>query len=240
MFAFILPFLLVLHYPTMLSNELIKRISISIIINQSIILELFNSCTSLNALFSCIPSSVSDGMSISDTIINHHSPISLSVHNRNAIHLLWIESEKEDLINQSSLSLILFIISSFESARAKPKPKPKWEPPLRAPYPSLMDWSRIRSHSSFTQSFLLSNVIESHVSNAVRYNWMDMREGRLERMNLPSSFPTPSCIIIDSTELEICSIWLTSDIQNPDGWRDNRCSEGVISPLLRMIQSSRE
>ena len=219
-------------------NRSRESASQSLSINQSIILELFNSCTPLNALFSCIPSSVSDGMSISDTIINHHSPISLSLYNRNAIHLLWIESEKEDLINQSSLSLILFIINSFESARAKPKPK--WEPPLRAPYPSLMDWSRIRSHSSFTQSFLLSNVIESHVSNAVRYNWMDMREGRLERMNLPSSFPTPSCIIIDSTELEICSIWLTSDIQNPDGWRDNRCSEGVISPLLRMIQSSRE
>ena len=81
-------FSLILHYPTMLSNESIKRISITIIINQSIILELFNSCTSLNALFNCIPSSVSDGMSISDTIINHHSPISLSLYNRNAIHLL--------------------------------------------------------------------------------------------------------------------------------------------------------
>ena len=81
-------FSLILHYPTMLSNESIKRISIAIIINQSIILELFNSCTSLNALFNCIPSSVSDGMSISDTIINHHSPISLSLYNRNAIHLL--------------------------------------------------------------------------------------------------------------------------------------------------------
>ena len=69
-------------------NRSRESASQSLSINQSIILELFNSCTPLNALFSCIPSSVSDGMSISDTIINHHSPISLSLYNRNAIHLL--------------------------------------------------------------------------------------------------------------------------------------------------------
>ena len=58
-------------------NRSRESASQSLSINQSIILELFNSCTPLNALFSCIPSSVSDGMSNSNSVVNHHSPISL-------------------------------------------------------------------------------------------------------------------------------------------------------------------
>ena len=101
---------------TLLSNELIKRISISIIINQSILLEQVNTFTLLNALHViCIPCSVSDGMSSSNSIINHHYPISLCLSTRNCSHLLWVKKEKEDLINQSLLSFILFIINSFDS-----------------------------------------------------------------------------------------------------------------------------
>ena len=74
---------------TLLSNELIKRISISIIINQSILLEQVNTFTLLNALHViCIPCSVSDGMSSSNSIIYHHYPISLCLSTRNCSHLL--------------------------------------------------------------------------------------------------------------------------------------------------------
>ena len=59
---------------------------------------------------------------------------------------MWIE--KEDLINQSSIqSFILFIINTFHSVVALS--------PARAPDPRVMDWSRIRSHSSLIQSFIL-------------------------------------------------------------------------------------
>ena len=73
------------------SNEVFKRISISIIINQSIILELFNSVTFRNDLFNLIPSSVSDGMSNSNTIINHHSPMSFCWYKWNHLYLPWAE-----------------------------------------------------------------------------------------------------------------------------------------------------
>ena len=66
-----------------LTNELIKRISISIIISSSIILELVTSLTLLNELFICISSWVSDGMSNSNPIINHYYPISLCLHTWN-------------------------------------------------------------------------------------------------------------------------------------------------------------
>ena len=225
MFVFILPFLLVLHYPTMLSNELMKRSSISIIIDQSTILVLFNCHTLLNESSNFIPSSVSDGISNSNPIINHYYPISLYLSYWN-----WqchqFEIEKEDLINQSSASFILFITNSFLST-VLPSPH-------RVCDPRVMDWSRIRSHSSFTQSFLLSNVIESHVSNAVRYNWMDMREGKSERENDFSSFPTPPWITMDSTEVDISFIWSILDIQNAGGCKDNERSEGVTW-LLNMM-----
>ena len=130
---------------TLLSNESIKRVSISIIISLSIILEPVNSFTFSNVWLSIyIPSSVSDGMSKSNSIINHHYPIALSLFYRNWYHLLGIEIEKEDLINQSSLSFILFIINSFDSVVNI------------SPYIALnlriMDWSWVRSHSSVIQS----------------------------------------------------------------------------------------
>ena len=72
---------------------------------QSIILELVNSFTLLNVRpFIWIPFEVSDGISNSNTIINHHSPISLCLSYRNWDHLHRLKIEKGDLINQSSLS----------------------------------------------------------------------------------------------------------------------------------------
>ena len=127
-----------------LSDIVFKRISISIIINQSVILQLFNILTFSNEIFIWIQSWVSDGMSKSNSIINHHYPIALSLFYRNWYHLLGIEIEKEDLINQSSLSFILFIINSFDSVVNI------------SPYIALnlriMDWSWVRSHSSVIQS----------------------------------------------------------------------------------------
>ena len=63
-----------------------------------------------------------------------------------------------------------------------------------------------------------------------------MREGRLESLNdfLPS-LPTPPLITIDSTERETCFIWLDFDIQNTDGWRDNKCSEGETSRIFLVM-----
>ena len=92
---------IVLKIKTLLLNESIKRISISISNNSSIILELCNSFTPIKlSPFIWIPSSVSDGMSNSDSIINHYSPISLCLYPGNSGLLLWIEIEKEDLNNQ--------------------------------------------------------------------------------------------------------------------------------------------
>ena len=148
---------LFLWYISTLSNELMKRSSISIIIDQSTILVLFNCHTLLNESSNFIPSSVSDGISNSNSIINNHSPIELCLSYWN-----WrchqFEIEKEDLINQSSLSLILFIINSFDSTVS--------QSPHRAHSPRVMDWSRIRSHSSFIQSFILSNTIYWQLLNA--------------------------------------------------------------------------
>ena len=161
----------------LLSNESIKRISISFIINLSIILELCNSFTLLNVLWSLIwiPSVVSDGISNSNSIINHHFPMSLCLLTRNYYHLLWVKLEKEDLINQSSLSFILFIISTFDSVVLIS--------PLSAAHSRVMDWSWVRSHSSVIQSFILSNTTEWHFQNELSSNWMDMREGRFFNSN---------------------------------------------------------
>ena len=177
-------------------------------------------------------------MSKSNSIINQHSPMSLCLYYRNCHHLLWLGSEKEDLINQSSLSFILLIINSFDSI--------VYTSPQRVCDPRMMDWSFVRSDLWFIQSFILSNTIEWQSPNAawqlpdpeqhnlLPFNWMDMREGRLESLNdlLPS--PIFLLITIDSTEREICSISLTFDIQNTDGWRDRKCSEGVTLLFLVM------
>ena len=151
-----------------------KRSSISIIIDQSTILVLFNCHTLLNESSNFIPSSVSNGMSKSYSIINHYYPILLYLSYWN-----WqchqFEIEKEDLINQSSASFILFITNSFLST-VLPSPH-------RVCDPRVMDWSRIRSHSSFIQSFILSNTILWHHRNTKTSNWMDIREGRFLHSN---------------------------------------------------------
>ena len=130
--------------------------------------------------------------------------------------------EREGRSDQlSSLSFILFIISLFH-------PPPVSKQPCRALSPRMMDWSRVRSHSSFTQSFILLNTIELHKQNAAEPISRVMREGRLERVNDLLSLPTPPWIKTNSTEQEICFIWLIFDIQNTEGRRDKMCSEGVI------------
>ena len=158
---------------TLLSNESIKWIGISINSNQSIILELCNSWTLLNGMIysflNWIPSSVSSIMSMSNATIIHHHPISLYLYTWNSNPLLWIQIEKGDLINQSS-SFILFIFNSFDSVVA--------ESQSRASNPRVIDPSRVRSHSSFIQSFILSNTILWHNWNTKPSNWMNMREGR--------------------------------------------------------------
>ena len=203
---------IVLKIKTLLLNESIKRISISISNNSSIILELCNSFTPIKlSPFIWIPSSVSDGMSNSDSIINHYSPISLCLYPGNSGLLLWIEIEKEDLINQPSLLFILFIINSFHSImKLSPSKVPlamDWIrshssffqlfilriisrfdltvslSPNRVPLPRVMNWSRGRSHSSFIQLFILSNTTEWHSVNALSSSWMNIREGRFFNSN---------------------------------------------------------
>ena len=128
-----------------------------------------------NDPFIRIPSELSDGMSTSKSVINHYYPTSLCLHSRNWNHVLRVELEKGDLINQSSASFILFITNSFLSS-VLPSPH-------RVCDPRVMDWSRIRSHSSVIQSFILSNTIERHFWNAILSKWMDMREGRFFNSN---------------------------------------------------------
>ena len=160
---------LFLKYISTLSNELMKKSGISIIIDQSTILVLFNSHTLLNESSNFIPSSVSNRMSKSYSIINHYYPILLYLSYWN-----WqchqFEIEKGDLINQSSISFILFITNSFLST-VLPSPH-------RVCDSREMDWSRIRSHSSVIQSFILSNTILWQQLNTYQPNWMDIRERR--------------------------------------------------------------
>ena len=74
-----------------LSDIIFKRVSISVISTPSIILEQVNSLTLMNALgINWIPSSVSDGMSNSNSVVNHHSPISLWLYHRDCYQLLWM------------------------------------------------------------------------------------------------------------------------------------------------------
>ena len=157
-------------------------------------------------------------MSNSNTNHQSHSSISPWLHDGNyCLHSLWVASEKGDLIiTQSSSSFVLLIINSFDSLAS----------PSRAPHSRMMDLSWVRSHSSFIRLFILSNTIEWQYSNASCPISRVMREGRLESLNGILSFPTSPWITIDSIDLDICFIWLDFDIQNTDGWRDCKCSEG--------------
>ena len=71
------------------SNESIKRISISIIISQSSILELCNCSTLQNPFLICIPSSVSNGMSNSKS----NSSITIQYHAAYPIEIATISFE---------------------------------------------------------------------------------------------------------------------------------------------------
>ena len=131
------------------TNTALQRISIFFIIKPSVILEQTSVFTTGNTLLIWIPCWVSDGMSKSNTINNQHSLISRYQWKRNWIEILWMKWEKEDLINQS-ISIILFIVNSFDSEVLSS--------PNRVLNPRVIDWSRIKSHSSISQSFILSNT----------------------------------------------------------------------------------
>ena len=137
--------------------------------------------------------------------------------------------EKEDLVNQSQYSFILFIINSFDSLVVLS--------PSRAYNPSVMDCSSFKSHSSFIHTFILSNTTEWQSRNAVHPISILMRDGRLEILIFTSFFPIHPWIKMDLIFLAICSIWLISDIQSIDGWRDKKCSEGVISLFFVTVYS---
>ena len=212
-------------------NELIKTISISFITNQSIILELFNSFTSMKGLyFISIPFWVSLQISISNTIINYHSLISLYQWSRNQPSILSIQREKEDLINQSHFLTILLIINEFLLIVLIS--------PARAHSPRIIDSNWGRSYSSFIQSFILSNTIEWQFRNESRLISRVVKEERFDRLNVSSSFPTPPLITIHLTQREIHFNSLIVDIHNTDRYRDNKSWEGGRL-LLNMINDSR-
>ena len=212
-------------------NELIKTISISFITNQSIILELFNSFTSMKGLyFISIPFWVSLQISTSNTIINYHSLILLYQWSRNQPSILSIQREKEDLINQSHFLTILLIINEFLSTVPIS--------PARAHSPRIIDSNWGRSYSSFIQSLILSNTIEWQFRNESRLISRVVKEERFDRLNVSSSFPTPPLITIHLTKREICSSSLVVDIHNTDEYRDNKSWEGGRL-LLNMINDSR-
>ena len=113
---------------------------------------LFNSLTSLKEAWcpTCISFSVIVWMSNSNSIniitIQYHFAYIYEV----VIPFKWSERRKISFINQS-ISIILFIINSFDST--------VYLSPARAPIPRVIDWSRIKSHSSISQSVILSNTI---------------------------------------------------------------------------------
>ena len=84
-------------------------------------------------------------MSISNSIIT--LPFHFTYLNK--CYPLWIESEKGDLINQSSLPFILLIINKFDSSVQLPP---------RIKNSKSIDWNRFRSHS-YSQ-ILLNDTIE--------------------------------------------------------------------------------
>ena len=210
---------IVLKIKTLLLNESIKRISISISNNSSIILELCNSFTPIKlSPFIWIPSSVSDGMSNSDSIINHYSPISLCLYPGNSGLLLWIEIEKEDLINQYNIIHTLHLKHSWFKSTVSTSYSTA----------SKSDGSKSSQiSSSFIRSFLLSNTIELQDQNAEYPISRVVREGRFVSSNDLLLLPTHPWITMDLILVEICSIWSIFDIQNTDWWRDNKWSEGV-------------
>ena len=159
------------------SNVLFKRISISIITNPWNILEQFNSFTlqNVSSPVSWIPSSVISGISISNTMINYHSPVSSFLSKRNWVHHLSFEIKKGDLI----INIIFFytlhyhyirFFRSISTIKCRPSKNDRLKP----------------SQISFIihQSFILSNTIEWHKRNALSSNWMDMREGRFINSNV--------------------------------------------------------
>ena len=203
----------------LLSNKSIQRISISIIISSSIILELVNSFTLLNEFFRIwIPFRVSDGISISNTIVNPHSPISLCLSIWYCNQLLWIEIEKEDLINQYIIIHTLHLKHSWFKSTVSTSYSTA----------SKSDGSKSSQiSSSFIRSFLLSNTIELQDQNAEYPISRVVREGRFVSSNDLLLLPTHPWITMDLILVEICSIWSIFDIQNTDWWRDNKWSEGV-------------
>ena len=134
------------------------------------------------------------------------------------------DGRSDQSINQPSF--ILLIISSFEST--------VYLCNIKESDPIVIDWSWVRSHSSFIQSFSLSKATLWQFRNEEHPISIVMREGRYEILNVFSSHPMLPWITIDSTELEICFIWYVSDLHSTDGWRDNKCSEGLTRLFLVM------
>ena len=168
-------------------------------------------------------------MSKSNTLFNYHCLISLYQYEWNWSHLLWLEIEKGDLINQSSLSFILFIISVLDFTVLIS--------PLNAPHPRVIDWSWGKSHSSFFQPFILSSTILRHSVNASWPIIRELRKERLERLNDLFVFPTYAWITRHLTERDIS--WLTVETHIADGLRDIKCSVGVTW-LFNVTTYSRE
>ena len=167
---------------------------------------------------------MSDGMPNSNSIINHYSPISLAY--KPVIVTISYEWRwrKKDLINQSSISFILFIINSFDSTVSSS--------PSRAPHPRMMDCSWFRSHSSFIQSFILSNTIELQKQNGPYPISIMLREGRLVTLNDMLPLPTHPWITICLTELVMSCIWSILDIQNTERCWDSKCLEGKTTLFI--------
>ena len=168
-------------------------------------------------------------MSKSNTLFNYHCLISLYQYEWNWSHLLWLEIEKGDLINQSSLSFILFIISVLDFTVLIS--------PLNAPHPRVIDWSWGKSHSSFFQPFILSSTILRHSVNASWPIIRELRKERLERLNDLLALPTFAWITRHLTERGIS--WLTVETHIADGLRDIKCSVGVTW-LFNVTTYSRE
>ena len=134
------------RYRMIKSDFVFKSISISIISNPLIILQLCNVCIPLNGLLIWIPSSVSDGMSNSNTIINCHSPISHYLYSRN-YHIPVTEKEKEDLINYSYHYYYAFHY--------------QWIPLTRLFYTLNSKWIKNNGFESRHISFIIHSIIHT-------------------------------------------------------------------------------
>ena len=154
-----------------------------------------------------------------------------SSHTIEIVTTSFDSSQRRKISSININSFILFIISEFEYI----VPISPW----RAHDPRMIDSSRFRSHSSFIQSFSLSNTIESQSRNALYPILTLLRQDRFDRFNLFSFNPTPPWITTDSTQQQIWFSSLILDIHNTDESRDNKCSEGGIQ-LFRVIKYSTE